>query len=118
MSMRDWVSRLMATVGEPDIEEKLGAGQETTGKTFKVHNATLVAVGSSDETYDRNNQLMCAAHWPKLHKSLRRANESSALAKRDRLIRKHRHDHLARRPRDEPRYPCSRSRSRQHPATV
>jgi len=37
MSMRDWVPRLRAAVGEPDIKEKLRAGHEATGKTFKVH---------------------------------------------------------------------------------
>ena len=37
VSMQDWVPTLMATVGEPDIKEKLKKGHKADGKKFKVH---------------------------------------------------------------------------------
>ncbi|ANL69875.1 sulfatase protein (plasmid) [Rhizobium phaseoli] len=36
-SHEDWVPTLVAAAGEPDITEKLLAGYEAVGKTFKVH---------------------------------------------------------------------------------
>mgnify|MGYP000165095191 CR=1 FL=1 len=37
VSMEDWVSTLMAAVGEADIKEKLLKGYKANGKEFKVH---------------------------------------------------------------------------------
>jgi arylsulfatase len=36
-SSLDWVPTLVAAAGEPDIKNKLLAGHDATGKTFKVH---------------------------------------------------------------------------------
>jgi arylsulfatase len=37
ISMEDWVSTLMAAIGETDIKEKLLKGHKANGKKFKVH---------------------------------------------------------------------------------
>ena len=37
MSHMDWVPTLMAAAGVPDIKERLKAGQQAAGKSFKVH---------------------------------------------------------------------------------
>ncbi|MCE5241476.1 arylsulfatase [bacterium] len=37
MAHQDWVTTLLAAVGEADINEKLQKGHEANGKTFKVH---------------------------------------------------------------------------------
>jgi arylsulfatase len=37
MSHNDWIPTLMAIAGEPDIANKLLAGYEANGKTYKVH---------------------------------------------------------------------------------
>jgi len=37
ISMLDWVPTIMAAVGETDIKDKLKAGHEATGKTFKTY---------------------------------------------------------------------------------
>jgi arylsulfatase len=37
MSQEDWIPTLMAAVGVPDIKEKLKAGYEANGKSWKVH---------------------------------------------------------------------------------
>jgi len=36
-SHEDWVTTLMAAVGEPDLKEKLRKGESIGGKTYKVH---------------------------------------------------------------------------------
>lgn len=37
ISHQDWVTTLLAAVGDPDIKEKLVQGHEANGKTFRVH---------------------------------------------------------------------------------
>jgi arylsulfatase len=37
MTSEDWVPTLMAAVGEPDVKEKLLAGETVNGEAFKVH---------------------------------------------------------------------------------
>jgi len=37
VSHEDWVPTLVAAAGEPNVKEKLLAGYEAAGKTFKVH---------------------------------------------------------------------------------
>ena len=37
VSLQDWLPTLLAAAGEPEIKEKLLAGHQAGGRTFKVH---------------------------------------------------------------------------------
>jgi len=50
----DWMPTLLAIAGEPDVKEKLLAGYEAEGKTYKVHldgyNQLPLLTGETDES--------------------------------------------------------------------